>query len=133
GNDNLKGFAISLTVGLVISLFTSLYMTRLMFDYCLHRHWLTKLTMHRLFSRPSINFMKIRYYMFALTVVLTLFGLGLFWARGKNVLNVDFNGGTSYTATLREPTGLTKTGGKPGLMDMLDEKQQKAVLGVKPI
>ena len=32
GNDQLKGFGISLTVGLIISLFTSLYMTRLMFD-----------------------------------------------------------------------------------------------------
>ena len=32
GNDNLKGFSVSLTVGLFISLFTSLYMTRLMFD-----------------------------------------------------------------------------------------------------
>ncbi len=41
GNDNLKGFAISLTVGLVISLFTSLYMTRLMFDFALHSSWLT--------------------------------------------------------------------------------------------
>ena len=28
GNDQLKGFGISLTVGLIISLFTSLYMTR---------------------------------------------------------------------------------------------------------
>ena len=43
GNDQLKGFAISLTVGLIISLFTSLYMTRLMFDYWLHRKWLTEL------------------------------------------------------------------------------------------
>ena len=32
GNDQLKGFGISLTLGLLISLFTSLYMTRLMFD-----------------------------------------------------------------------------------------------------
>ena len=37
GNDQLKGFAISLTVGLIISLFTSLYMTRLMFDFWLHK------------------------------------------------------------------------------------------------
>jgi hypothetical protein len=28
GNDQLKGFGLSLTVGLIISLFTSLYMTR---------------------------------------------------------------------------------------------------------
>ena len=33
GNDQLKGFGVSLTVGLIISLFTSLYMTRLIFDY----------------------------------------------------------------------------------------------------
>src|SRR5262249_21104322 len=40
GNDQLKGFGVSLTVGLIISLFTSLFMTRLMFDYWLHRGWL---------------------------------------------------------------------------------------------
>jgi SecD/SecF fusion protein len=133
GNDNLKGFAISLAVGLIISLFTSLYVTRLIFDYWLHRRWLTKLTMHRLFARPSINFMKIRYYMFGLTVILTLLGLGLFAARWPAVLNVDFNGGTSYTATLAEPTGLTDSGEKKGLMTLLGEKRQKEVLAVKPV
>src|SRR5207248_11219482 len=61
GNDQLKGFGISLTVGLIISLFTSLYMTRLMFDYWLAHGWLHKLSMFRLFSRPNIDFMGIRY------------------------------------------------------------------------
>ena len=64
GNDQLKGFGVSLTVGLIISLFTSLYMTRLMFDFWQSKNWLTKLRMMRLFSRPNINFMKIRYQMF---------------------------------------------------------------------
>ena len=58
GNDNLKGFAVSLTVGLVISLFTALYVTRLMFDYWLTRRWLTELKMMKLFARPSFDFMK---------------------------------------------------------------------------
>src|SRR5262245_64076707 len=40
GNDQLKGFGVSLTVGLVISLFTSLYMTRVMFDIWQTRGWL---------------------------------------------------------------------------------------------
>ena len=57
GNDQLKGFGISLTVGLVISLFTSLYMTRLMFDFWLAKGWLTKLNMLRLLSKPNIDFM----------------------------------------------------------------------------
>src|SRR5207302_4341222 len=35
GNDQLKCFGVILTAGLVFSLFTSLYMSRLMFDLCL--------------------------------------------------------------------------------------------------
>src|SRR3954453_6040712 len=35
GNDQLKGFGISLTVGLIISLFTSLFMTRMLFEVLL--------------------------------------------------------------------------------------------------
>src|SRR5207245_2652428 len=52
GNDQLKGFAISLTVVLIISLITSLYMTRLMFDYWQHRHWL-KVDSVRWVNRPA--------------------------------------------------------------------------------
>lgn len=78
GNDQLKGFGISLTVGLIISLFTSLYMTRLMFDYWLARGWLKQLSMFRLFRKPNINFMAIRYYWFTATMILTILGAALF-------------------------------------------------------
>jgi SecD/SecF fusion protein len=47
GNDQLKGFGITLTVGLIISLFTSLYVTRLLFDFWLAKGWLHKLSMFR--------------------------------------------------------------------------------------
>ncbi|HEY2785958.1 MAG TPA: protein translocase subunit SecD [Fimbriiglobus sp.] len=133
GNDNLKGFSVSLTVGLLISLFTSLYVTRLIFDYAMYTRFLTGFNPLRLFTRPSFNPMKWRYHFFIFTTVLTLIGLGLFLYRGKDGLNVDFNGGTKYSATLSEPTGLTTTDGKPGLMDLLDESRQKKVLDVKPV
>src|SRR5207244_5529042 len=57
GNDQLKGFGISLTVGLIISLFTSLVMTRLLFDIWQTKGWLNKLTMRRLFYMPHLSFM----------------------------------------------------------------------------
>src|SRR5262249_19322108 len=59
GNDQLKGFGVSLTVGLIISLFTSLYMTRVLFDFWQAKGWLKKLGMFRLFARPDIDFMGI--------------------------------------------------------------------------
>lgn len=122
GNDNLKGFAISMTVGLIISLFTSLYMTRVMFDLWQSRGWLTKLTMMRLFARPDIDFMSIRYVMFGVTLALSILGLALFIGRIPNDLNIDFVGGTAYGGKLH--TGVAVG----ALRDKVAEKHQKEVL-----
>jgi SecD/SecF fusion protein len=139
GNDQLKGFAISLTVGLVISLFTSLYMTRLMFDYWLHRHWLTELKMMRLFERPNFNPMKYRFYFFSITGVLTVLGLALFLYRGDSGLNVDFRGGTVYGGKLKEGeeralTTVTVNGREyTGLRELLSEQAQNERLKVDSV
>lgn len=124
GNDQLKGFGVSLTVGLVISLFTSLYMTRLIFDFWLAKGRLTELRMRRFFSRPNIQFMAIRKVMMPITVVLMLIGLGLFLFRGKDGLNVDFIGGTAYGGQLVEPIDITS------LRAQLSEERQKKMLQV---
>ena len=133
GNDNLKGFAVSLTVGLIISLFTSLFVTRLIFDFWLTKRWMTDFRPMRLFARPNIDFMGIRKQMFALTVFLTVAGLGLFLVRGNDGLNVDFRGGTVYGGRLTEARGLSATGGKPGILDLLAEAKQAEKLKVKDV
>jgi len=107
GNDQLKGFGISLTVGLLISLFTSLYMTRLIFDFWMKKNWLKKLNMFRFLGKTDYNFMKIRKLMFSITLGLTIAGLSLFLFRGNKGLNVDFNGGTAYGGQLRAGKELT--------------------------
>jgi SecD/SecF fusion protein len=135
GNDNLKGFAISLAVGLIISLFTSLYMTRLLFDFWLHKRWLTELKMMRLFERPNFNPMKYRWFFFPFTGALTILGLVLFLHRGEKVLNVDFRGGTVFAGKLKsgEERGLTATpDGKPGYRELLSEDAQNKRLAVAP-
>ena len=103
GNDQLKGFGVSLTVGLLISLFTSLFVTRVIFDLWAAKGWLTKLSMLRFFSRPDIDFMSIRYYLFAATGILTILGGALFIGRLPDDLNIDFVGGTAYSGQLRRP------------------------------
>ena len=134
GNDNLKGFSISLTVGLIISLFTALYLTRLMFDYWLQRRWLTTLRMMKLFARPSFDFMAIRRPMFALTAGLTVAGLALMWHRGDSVLNVDFTKGTAYGGRLAEgqERALNDTD-KKGFLTLLGEAAQRDRLQVQDV
>jgi SecD/SecF fusion protein len=133
GNDQLKGFAISLTVGLAISLFTSLYMTRLVFDYFLAKRLLTQLQMMRLFSRPNVHPMKYRWFFLPFTAVLTVLGLGLFVYRGDDGLNVDFRGGTVYAGKLKpgEERALTTTDGQPGLREMLADTSKLKVADVR--
>ncbi len=133
GNDNLKGFAISLTVGLIISLFTSLYMTRLIFDYCLHKRWVSELRMMRLFARPNFNPMKYRFYLFAATSVITVLGLALFLSRGDEGLNVDFRGGTVYAGMLKdgEERALTAVNGQHGLRELLADTNKLKVKEVR--
>ncbi|MGF1578876.1 MAG: protein translocase subunit SecD [Gemmataceae bacterium] len=126
GNDQLKGFAISLTVGLIISLFTSLYMTRTMFDFWMARGWLGNLRMFRLLSKPNINFMGIRKTVFAIVVTVTLVGLGLFLMRMPRDLDIDFTGGTAWTAQIA--TGNAKT--MTQLRNLLSKDEQKKHLQV---
>jgi SecD/SecF fusion protein len=121
GNDQLKGFGISLTVGLLISLYTSLFMTRVLFDLWAAMGWLTKLSMLRLFARPDIDFMTIRYYLFAATGALTILGGALFIGRLPNDLNIDFVGGTAYSGQLIETQAKTIE----DLREMLSDKQQR--------
>ena len=122
GNDQLRGFGISLAVGLIISLFTSLFMTHLLFDYWLKRNWLKKLSMFRFFTRPNIDFMKLRKVMFPITGVLTVLGLGVFLMRGEKGLNVDFVGGTVYSGQLNRAVTVGE------LRDRLSTKRQETVL-----
>jgi len=102
-------------------------MTRLMFDFWLHKKWLTQLKMMRLFERPAFNPMKYRWHFFTLTTVLTVAGLGLFLARGVSGLNVDFRGGTVYGGKLKEgeEMALSPTGDRPGLRDLLAPGNQR--------
>ncbi len=134
GNDNLKGFSVSLTVGLIISLFTALYMTRLMFDYATARRVITDLKMHQLFPRPNFDFMSIRKAMFAATGTATVLGLGLFLARGNSVLNVDFTKGTAYGGRLADGQERALTDkDNQGFLTLLGETAQRDRLKVKSV
>lgn len=128
GNDQLKGFGISLCAGLVISLYTSLALTRLMFDIWQSKGWLKSLSMYsglsNWFHRHYFDFMSVRKTWFTITTTLTLVGLAVFLARGRAGLNIDFIGGTAYGGRLTEPKTIEE------IRDLLDKHRQETVLKV---
>ncbi len=100
GTGPIRGFAVTLGIGIVTSMFTSLFMTRAIFDLFLYFGRLRKLTMAAFVRNPNVQFLNYRKVAAALSVVLAIFCIGGVLMRGRDVLGIDFAGGTSMTFRL---------------------------------
>src|ERR1022692_4148655 len=96
GTGEIKGFGVTLTIGVAASLFTALVVTRLSVNFLLDRNLIKSLPMLHLFKSAKVNFMKLATPLFVLTwtfiVVSLAFGI---FARGEKLFGVDFLGGDS--------------------------------------
>ena len=107
GTGEIKGFGVTLTIGVAASLFTALVVTRLIFNFLLDRNWLKSLPMLHIIRSAKVNFMKAATPLFIITwtfIVLSI-GYGGF-ARGDKLFGVDFLGGDSTTFTFQQRVGV---------------------------
>lgn len=93
GSGPIKGFAVTLTIGIISSLFTALYVTRTIFMILLNANALKSLPMVRFLSNTKIDFIKIRYLCFALSLIVTVGGMTAFFAKKEAAYGIDFVGG----------------------------------------
>jgi SecD/SecF fusion protein len=96
GTGEIKGFGVTLTIGVAASLFTALVVTRLIFNFLLDRNWIKSLTMFHFIRSTKINFMGLARPLFVATwvfaIVAVIYGSV---ARGDKLFGVDFLGGDS--------------------------------------
>jgi SecD/SecF fusion protein len=98
GTGEVKGFGVTLTIGVAASLFTALVVTRLIFNFLLDHEWIKSLRMFHLIRATKIDFMKLGLPAFILTWTIIVVGLGYgYFERGSKVFGVDFAGGDSTT------------------------------------
>ena len=74
GTGPIKGFAVTLSLGVVLNLFTALFGTRVVYDWLLVKRWIKHLSFYELFGKSSIDFIGWRRYAFAISGVLCLVG-----------------------------------------------------------
>ena len=94
GTDQVKGFAVTLIIGLGLSMYTALFVGRLIFDIAERRRWLTKLTMSRLVGETNFDFLKQQFMWAAISVIVIVTGMAAFFARGQDYYEIDFTGHT---------------------------------------
>ena len=103
GTGEIKGFGVTLTIGVAASLFTALVVTRLIFNFLTDRNLMKSLKMfdfvhvlkkfHIIGER--INFMSAAKPLFIVTWLFMVVSLGFGFTRGKQLFGVDFLGGDS--------------------------------------
>jgi SecD/SecF fusion protein len=94
GTGPVKGFGVTLTVGICASMFTALVITRLVFDT--FRNFGTGQGL-RLMDQPKFNFMGFAKYAFIISWTLVAIGIGTGINRGSDAMGVDFKGGDQIT------------------------------------
>jgi SecD/SecF fusion protein len=93
GSGPIKGFAITLSIGLMASLFTAVYVTRAMFDYLLENRKLSTLKMLHLVKETKIDFIKPMYFCLAFSAILIVVGMYGVISKKEMAYGVDFAGG----------------------------------------
>ena len=104
GTGPIKGFATTLLIGIATSLFTAIFITRLIVDWYVNRGgqltFSTGITKN-LFRGININFLKKRKTAYIFSAVLIVLSLGSLFTNGLDE-GVDFVGGRTYQVRFSE-------------------------------
>jgi SecD/SecF fusion protein len=95
GTDQIKGFAVTLILGLLMSLYTAVFVSRVIFDIVEKKKWLTRLNMMHLIGHTNIDFIRWRGPAIWASLVLIAIGFVAVGMRGPEILDIDFTGGSS--------------------------------------
>ena len=108
GTGPVKGFATTWIIGICVSFFTAVFMTRLVYDYMLSKDKWTNLTFVTAYSRnlmqnAKYNFMGMYKTTFTIWAVFAIICCISFAVRGLSQ-SIDFTGGRNYVVTLDKAT-----------------------------
>ncbi|MEI6077563.1 MAG: protein translocase subunit SecD [Verrucomicrobiota bacterium] len=102
GTGEIKGFGVTLTIGVAASLFTALVVTRLIFNFLIERNLIKSLPMFHFIKSTKVNFMAIATPLALATTLFALASIGFGITRGEKLFGVDFLGGDSTTFTFSQ-------------------------------
>ncbi|MCP4712113.1 MAG: hypothetical protein GY869_26115, partial [Planctomycetes bacterium] len=105
-SEEVKGFALTLMIGIVSSMITALFVTRSIFDMLTSLRIIkSNLKMFQVVKNPQVNWMKARPVFWAVSAVLVVLGWVCFISRlsdDNSMFSNEFLGGTSIHLVLTE-------------------------------
>lgn len=105
----VKGFAVTLIIGIISSMFTALFMTRYFFARWVQNPKNKTLTMSQFIHNTKFNFLAQTNKALIISGVVAVLGTFLFLAQKNTIFGMDFTGGYSLTVELQEKPGMDKS------------------------
>ncbi len=99
----VKGFAITLTIGIICSLFSALLFTRNVFGWMIENGGLKKLTMLNWMPAHNFDFLGRRRLAVGVSLAVMAVSVGFFALRGEKNFGVDFTGGDLLVLRSTQP------------------------------
>lgn len=143
GTQEIKGFAITLGIGVVATLFAALVVSRLIFTVLLEVFGWRRISMLPMALpfieralRPKINWLRLRWVFVAVSTVYVTFGLFMVALRGNHMLDNEFRGGTQVTIQFKHtPDGsgrltMTRREVQDRVMEIADQADDESVLKI---
>jgi SecD/SecF fusion protein len=93
GSGPVKGFAITLTIGIIASMFSALLVTRNLFSWALSLNLIKKISMLHLIRSKSFDFLGKGRVTLMASAILVVASFAAFALRGSHMFNIDFTGG----------------------------------------
>lgn len=121
-SDQMKGFAITLTIGILSSMFAALLVTRVFFFWGSDTRTLKKLSFMNLIPAKTIKFMEMRKPAFMLSSILLIGSLVVMGTKRESSLGIDFLGGSIVNIQLKGGQELSEATVKKAIGDLSLEK-----------
>lgn len=108
GTGPIKGFAITLSIGLILNLFAVLFFCRTVYDVLFTYKKLNKLNFFSFIKKSNFDFMRVRKVAYSISTALAVLGLIAFIqiVRGQANMGVDFSGGVLLQYRAEKPFAL---------------------------
>lgn len=92
-SGSIKGFAVTLTIGIVASMFSAILVTRVLFRWGTDLNLLNKLSFLDLIKATNIDFLSAAKKTGVVSIIVIIISLAAFGIRGEKALGIDFTGG----------------------------------------
>ena len=121
-SDQMKGFAITLTIGILSSMFAALLVTRVLFFWGSDTKVLKKLSFMNLIPEKTIRFMEMRKIAFMISGLLLIGSLVIMGNKQKSALGIDFLGGSIVNIQLNADQSLSTDEVRDSISDLTLKK-----------